>query len=88
MPFQRKVAILLVSSRHRNIDENSGNHETAEVIMEHLLEIIRLDISDGLGCKEMTVFTFLTLGRDEDAYGFMLWWLKTLESQWISNTKS
>ena len=24
----------------------------------------------------MTVFMFLTLGRDEDAYGFMLWWLK------------
>ena len=24
----------------------------------------------------MTVFIFLTLGRDEEAYGFMLWWLK------------
>ena len=47
--FKNRVSII-VPSRYRNIVD-SGNHETAEVIMEHLLEIIRLDISDGLGCK-------------------------------------
>ena len=41
---------IIVPSRYRNIVD-SGNYETAEVIMEHLLEINRLDISDGLGCK-------------------------------------
>lgn len=71
-----KKRMRLVNSLWIVADTNLGNHETTEVIMEHLLEIIRLDISDGIGCKEMLVFMFLTLGRDEDAYGFMLWWLK------------
>lgn len=71
-----KLRHKLVTALWRVADTNLGNYETTEAILEHLLEIMRLDISDGIGCKEMVVFMFLTLGRDEDAYNFILWWLK------------
>lgn len=83
----------LVTALWRVADTNLGNFETTEIVLEHLLAMLRLDISDGLNCREKIAFMFLILGRDDDAYNFVKYWLKNTfppqnyksleEGQWL-----
>jgi len=83
----------LVSALWRVADTNLGNYDTTETVLKHLLEVLRFDVSDGLNCREKIPFMFLILGREDDAYNFVKYWLKNTftpqnyrnleEGQWL-----
>merc|ERR1712018_362850 len=51
------------------------SYEGTEMVLKELLEIARLDLSDRYEAKDMASFMFLYLGRDDEAYNFIKFWL-------------
>lgn len=58
-------------------NEVDGRVEAASVALDHLLDMIHLARSDGMGLRSMIPGLYLALGRDQEAYDFMKWWATT-----------
>jgi len=54
-------------------------YEATELVLNHCLEILRFDVQDHLGVKIWIVWMFLHLGRDDDAYNFLKFWIQHRE---------
>lgn len=71
-----KRKMKLVQNLWKMADTNQGNYETTEHILEHLIELLRLDASGEQNTRVYTAFMFLLLGRDQDAYDFIRFYLE------------
>lgn len=50
------------------------SYEGTEEVLREVLATLRLDFSDRYAVKEMAVFMFLYLGREDDAFYFLKFW--------------
>jgi len=57
-------------------DTNAGNnYDATQMILDNCVEMLRLDASNSLDYTHMIAFAFLILGKDQDAYDFVKYWI-------------
>lgn len=58
-----------------------GPVDLVEAALDHLLDMLRLCRSDGMGMRSLVPALYIRLGRDQEAYDFVKWWATTAEKR-------
>ncbi|EQL00004.1 hypothetical protein G6O67_001094 [Ophiocordyceps sinensis] len=53
-----------------------GPAELVQTALDHLLDMLRLNRRDNLGLRYVIPAQYIRLGRDQDAYDFVEWWVE------------